>query len=145
MSAPEVLVADSLPFFATKTRATAERGGKKGQRRGKKGLFYKPLEAQFRHNGFDYCQIAREGDVAIYEQRWPGSENVCYEVVRIRRREGFEIGGKFIEPAEVYPKSETWGVDGFTLTDKDAAFAKLREIITSPNAPARSGQKEAGS
>jgi hypothetical protein len=121
VSAPEVLVGDSLPSFATKTRATAERGGKKGR-------FYKPLEAQFRHNGFNYCQIAREGDVAIYEQRWPGSENVCYEVVRIRRREGFEIGSKFIEPAEVYPKSETWGVDGFTLTDKNAAFAKLREI-----------------
>ena len=24
-----------------------------------------------------------------------------------------------------------WGVDGFTLTDRDAAFAKLREIVAS--------------
>ena len=32
------------------------------------------------------------------------------------------IGGRFIEPAEVYPNSEAWGVDGFTLTDKDATF-----------------------
>ena len=121
MSAPKVLAGDSIPPLTPKTRATAVL-------RSKKGRFYRPLEAQFRHNGSGYCQIAREGDVAIYEQRWPGSENVCYEVIRIRRREGFEIGGEFIEPAEVYPKSETWGVDGFTLTDKDAAFAKLREI-----------------
>jgi hypothetical protein len=33
-----------------------------------------------------------------------------------------------ISSAEVYPKSEDWGVDGFTLVDKDAAFAKLREL-----------------
>ena len=33
-----------------------------------------------------------------------------------------------IEQAEVYPKSEEWGVDGFTFTDTDAAFEKLREI-----------------
>jgi hypothetical protein len=32
-------------------------------------------------------------------------------------------------------------VDGFTLTDKDAAFAKLREIVASANAPIRFGQK----
>jgi len=53
---------------------------------------------------------------------------VCYEVVRIRRHEGFQINGRFVEPAEIYPKAEAWGVDGFTLTEKDAAFAKLREV-----------------
>jgi hypothetical protein len=41
---------------------------------------------------------------------------------------GFQIDGRLVEPAEVYPNSETWGVDGFTFTDKDAAFAKLREV-----------------
>ena len=51
-------------------------------------------------------------------------------MIRIRRREGFQIDGRFVEPAEVYPNSEAWGTDGFTLTDRDAAFAKLREKIT---------------
>src|SRR4029450_6921378 len=92
--------------------------------------FYKPLPTQFRHDGFEYRQIARERDAAIYEQRWSGcgDPSVCYEVIRIRRREGFHIAGRFVEPAEVYPKSEAWGVDGSTLTDKDAAFAKLRAL-----------------
>ena len=105
-----------------KTRARAEAWCRKGH--------YKPLPKEFRHNGFDYRQIARERDAAIYEQRWTGCSNpsVSYEVVRVRRREGFQIDGRFVEPAEVYPKSQAWGVDGFTLTDKDAAFAKLREI-----------------
>ena len=117
----------SQPSFDSKTRATDEGGGKKDHSC-KLLSSYKPLPTRFRREGINYRQIAREGDVAIYEQRWPGSENVCYEVVRICRRNGFEIGGRFIEPAEVYPKSETWGVDGFTLIDKDAAFAKLREV-----------------
>ena len=47
-------------------------------------------------------------------EQWPG--------------EGFEIAGRFVEPAEVYPKSEAWELDGFTITDKEAAFAKLREL-----------------
>jgi hypothetical protein len=106
-----------------KTRARAEAGSKKGHS-------YRPLPKEFWRDGFTYRQIAREGDVAIYEQAWSGCSNpsVCYEVVRIRRREGFQIDGRFVEPAEVYPTSESWGVDGFTFTDKEAAFAKLREI-----------------
>src|SRR6476661_5302546 len=106
-----------------KVRATAEA-------RGQKRHFYRPLPTQFRHDGFDYRQIARESAAAIYEQTWAGGLNssVRYEVIRIRRRDGFHIGGRFVEPAEVYPNSEAWGVDGFTLIDKDAAFARLREI-----------------
>ena len=109
--------------FKIKTGATAEAGGKKGHS-------YNPLPTRFRTGGFEYRQIAREGNVAVYEQTWIGSpkRSVCYEVIRIRRRAGFQIGGRFVEPAEVYPKSGAWGVDGFTLTDKDAAFAKMREI-----------------
>ena len=107
-----------------KTRASA-------QGKGKKGRFYKPLPKEFRRDGFTYRQIARETDAAIYEQRWNGCSDpsVCYEVVRIRRRDGFQIDGRLVEPAEVYPRSGAWGVDGFTLTDKDAAFAKLRELV----------------
>jgi len=106
-----------------KTRATAEAGGKKRH-------FYKPLPAQFRHDGFEYRQIARERHAAIYEQRWGGcaDPSVCYEVIRIRRREGFQIGARLVEAAEVYPNSEAWGVDAWTVLTRDAAFEKLREI-----------------
>ena len=95
-----------------------------------KSHFHRPLPTQFRHDGFDYRQIAREDDAAIYEQTWAGCSNpsVRYEVIRIRRRDGFHIDGRFVEPAETYPNSEAWGVDGFTLNDKEAAFARLREI-----------------
>jgi hypothetical protein len=113
----------SIPSFRAKTRATAEAWSRKGHS-------YKPLAIRFRRDGFNYRQIAREREAAIYEQRWSGRSkpSVCYEVIRIRRRDGFQIDGRFVEPAEVYPNSEAWGVDGFTLTDKDAAFAKLKEV-----------------
>lgn len=113
----------SLPYPANKTISTPER-------RGKKGRFYKPLPKEFRSDGFTYRQIAREADAAIYEQRSSGCSDprVCYEVIRIQRWDGFQIGEKLVEPYEAYPKSETWGVFGFTVTDRDAAFAKLREV-----------------
>jgi hypothetical protein len=116
----------ALPSRTIKTRARAERGTKKGHF----GACYKPLPTRLRRNGFDYRQIAREGDAAIYEQTWDGCSNpsVAYEVVRIRRREASEIAGKLIGAAEVYPRPEAWGIDGFTFTDKGAAFAKLREL-----------------
>ena len=116
-----------MPVSAQKTRATAEGGSKKGRS-------YKPLPKEFRRGGFEYRQIYRDGDAAIYEQTWSGCRNpsVCYEVIRIRRREAFQIEGRFVEPAEVYPNSEAWGVDGFTFTDKEAAFAKLRLVADSP-------------
>ena len=115
----KVSIAPPVP----KTLATAEGGSEKPR-------FYKPLPKEFRRDGFAFRQIARQGNAAIYEQRWTGcaEPSVCYEVIRIRRREGFEIGGRWVPPAEVYPNSEAWGVDGFTLSDKDAAFAKLREV-----------------
>jgi hypothetical protein len=105
------------------TRATAEAWSKTGR-------FYKPLRIRFRQHGFNYWQIARERDAAIYEQIWSGCSDpsVCYEVIRIRRREGFQIDGRLVEPAEVYPSSGAWGMDGFTLTNKDAAFVKLGEV-----------------
>jgi hypothetical protein len=108
---------------APKTRSRAEAGGKKGHS-------YKPLPTEFRRDGFSYRQIAREGDFAIYSQSWGGCHDpsVCFEVVRIRRRDGFQIAGRYVGPAELYPASATWGTDGFTITDRDAAFAKLREI-----------------
>jgi hypothetical protein len=117
------LVGELIPPLTPKTRATTEGGDRKGR-------FYKPLPKEFRRDGFNYRLIAREGNAAIYEQIWSSCSDpsVCYEVIRIRRREGFQINARFVEPAEVYPNSEAWGTDGFTLTDKDAAFAKLREL-----------------
>ena len=83
----------SLPTI--KTSATAEAGDTKGH-------FCRPLPSQFRHGGFDYQQIHRQGDFAIYRQTSGGNEHsAAFEIIRIRRREGFHIDDRFVEPAEV--------------------------------------------
>jgi hypothetical protein len=107
----------------------------------KKGRFYKLLAKEFRRGGFQYRQIAREGNAAIYEQAWPGcaEPSPSYEVVRIRRREGFQIGNRFVNAAEIYPNSAAWGVDGFTFTNRNKAWAKFSEI--SLEEPARRGRE----
>ena len=114
-----------MPVSPRKARSMPEAWGKKRR-------FYRPLRTRFRHNEFDYRQILREGDAAIYEQRWTGcaEPSIAYEVVRVRRRDGFHIGRRFVEPAEFYPRSEQSGRLGWTFCDKDAAFRKLREIVT---------------
>ncbi len=138
MSVPPNTTKSTLPFlqdgFGIKARATAEGDSKKSR--------YKPLPKEFRRDGFAFRQIARQGNAAIYDQRWTGcaEPSVCYEVIRIRRREGFQIGEKRIQPYEIYPNSDAWGVDGFTFTDKDAAFAKLREISLATTLPPTSAK-----
>ena len=118
-----VLIRRSTHSPTRKTCAAAEA-------RTKERHSYEPLRKAFRRDGFNYRQIARKGHAAIYEQTWNGSENpsIAYEVIRIRRREGFQIEGRFVEPAEVYPASELWGVDGFTFTDRNKVFDKFFEI-----------------
>ena len=119
---------------ATKTSATAEGGTKKSR-------FYKLLAKEFRRSGFKYRQLAREGNAAIYEQTRIGcpEPSVAYEVIRIRCRDGFLIGGRFVEPAEVYPASELWGRDGFTFTDRTKAWVNFFEM--SLEKPERTGKE----
>jgi len=129
-------VGDSTPLDAPKTSATAEA-------RGSKGRVHKPLPIRFRRDGFDYRQIYRQGDFAIYRQSWKGNEHsAAFEVVRIKRRQGFQIGARFVEPAEVYPNSEAWGVDGWTTQDKQAAFHKFREVVRERSTMQRFRSKE---
>jgi hypothetical protein len=104
-----------------KTPATADARSKKGQP-------YRPLQTKFERGGFAYRQIARRGNAAIYEQSFVHDPDraVSYEAIRVRSRDGFYIHGRFVEPAEVYPSSDAWGVDGFTLPDRERAFIKMR-------------------
>jgi hypothetical protein len=111
-----------------RTRSGADGVGKKRRSR-------KPLPTLFRHSCFSYHQLAREGDLAIYKQRWCGrsDSSIAYEVIRIRRHDGFVIDGRIISPAEVYPTARVCGEDGFTLCGKDAAFAKLKALLAKKN------------
>ncbi len=88
----------------------------------------KILATEFSSKGFTYRQISRDGDVAVYEQRWGRNGSAAYETVIVQRHNGREIAGAYIPPAEFMPSSSQWGVKGWTFTDKDGALQKALEL-----------------
>ena len=110
----------SNPSPSKKTRASAEAEGKKGPS-------FRRLPAYFRLGSFIYEEIARQQGSAIYAQM-RDCKVIAYEVIRVRRRAAFMIRGRMVPAAEVYPPSEKWGTDGWTVSSREAAFAKLNRI-----------------
>jgi hypothetical protein len=105
----------------------------------KQGQYYKPLERHFERGEFNYNLLVRQEDVAIYSQTWRACSEprVAFEVICIRRHNGKEIKSQWVEPSEFYPSSTEWGKYGFSFTDKEAAFAKLREVSQRPRSRRR--------
>jgi hypothetical protein len=89
---------------------------------------YKPLKTAFRSKGFDYRQIERKGDIAMFEQTKPGLSGKWFEVVVVQRHDGYELGGKPVEPAESMPSSSQWGKKGFTFRTQEAAERKFQQL-----------------
>jgi len=88
---------------------------------------YKPLKEKFTKKGFDYKLIKREGDKAIYSQT-KGPKIKCYEVIKIRRHDGYTIADVYMEPSETYPSDSEWGVFGWTFNDLELAEKKFKSI-----------------
>jgi hypothetical protein len=108
----------------------------------------KILEESFTSRGFKLQQVKRDGDVAIYKKQLddPESENHHYEVIAIKRHNGYEIAGVKMPPAEMYPSDSQWGDWAFTCTnieDANKRFGELQEKLTNYNATAilPSGEK----
>jgi hypothetical protein len=88
------------------------------------------LELKFRKNGFDFEQVFREGNVAIYRQTKEGQPgNVHFEVGRIRENKAREQFGKHFEACESWPNSEEWGVRCWTYPDLVGAKARAATLI----------------
>ena len=81
----------------------------------------KTLPIEFTKNGFQYRQLARDGNAALYSQT--KGDFGAYEVFAIQSHNGREIAGKLIPPAEFGPSSEEWGSKGWTYTDRRVAWA----------------------
>ena len=88
----------------------------------------KVVPTVFKKKGFNYKQVKREGDKAIFEQTREDSTIHNYEVVKIGRHNGYTMGGVFIEPSETYPGSSLWGICGWTCTSIDDAQKKFDSL-----------------
>ena len=79
--------------------------------------------------------VGRDGDVAIYKKQLdePDTEAFNYEVIAIKRHNGYEIAGVKMPPAEMYPSDSQWGDWAFTCIDREDAdkrFVQLKEKLS---------------
>lgn len=90
---------------------------------------YKPLRTTFKSKGFDYTQIDRIGDVALFEQSRPGLSRTWLEVVIVQRHGDYEVNGVKIEAAETMPSSSSWGKFGWTYRNPKQARMRFDELV----------------
>ncbi len=108
----------------------------------------KILEDNFNSKGFNLSLVKREGDVAIYKKTLENSETDAhdFEVIAIKRHNGYEIAGIKMPPAEMYPSNTQWGDWAYTCTsreDADKRFVQLTDKLTNYTATSvlASGEK----
>jgi len=108
----------------------------------------KILEDNFNSKGFNLSLVKREGDVAIYKKTLEDCESgeSNFEVIAIKRHNGYEIAGIKMPPAEMYPSNTQWGDWAYTCTsreDADKRFVQLTDKLTNYTATSvlASGEK----
>lgn len=89
----------------------------------------KTLAATFRSHGYDFNQIERIGDVALYEKTTKDVPRPSYEVVLVQRHEERVIAGNTIAAGESMPGAEQWGMKGWSLTTPERAREKFAEMV----------------
>jgi hypothetical protein len=98
-------------------------------------ITYNPLKTEFTHKGFKFNQLYREGDFAIFHRIalqnsiHPHTQDMGFEVVVIKRHDGYVIGGVKLEPAETYPCSSQWGSYGWTYRDLYSAELRFSKLV----------------
>lgn len=86
----------------------------------------KPLPKTFRKSGFDFEQLKRIGNVALYRKTNGNIES--FELVKVQAHDGYFIKDVEMPPAEFYPSSEQWGTNGWTFTTRDEAELMFQKL-----------------
>lgn len=103
----------------------------------------KRLFLKFTHNRYQFDQLCRTENTAIYTQHINGRQK-AFEVVviTIARRKVVKMNGQVAweacQPYECYPSSETWGTSGWTYTTETDARVKydlLNDTVFKVSAP----------
>ena len=85
------------------------------------------LLTSFTDTTFQYDQIERQGNIALFEQTHKQSGIVRYEVVVIETKPAQTLpSGKSYPEREVSPSSGSWGQKGWTMYTTEGAREKIR-------------------
>ncbi len=89
---------------------------------------YLVLPLEFSEKGFNFKQISRQGDVAIYG-RAKDKTKPHFEVIVIKRHESYTIAENTIEAAEMYPSSEQWGTTAWSYNTIEEANKRFKTLL----------------
>lgn len=87
----------------------------------------KALPLTFSKNGFQYVQLDRNDQAALYIQ-YDGQKAVHYEVFKIRYSSDKTIGGRHYPPAEKVPNDAEFGKSAWSIPYKDQAYEKFKSL-----------------
>lgn len=88
------------------------------------------LATQFRYDGYEFKQLARCFDVALFEKTKPGRKVREYEVVLIQQWEAEIIHGKLYPEREVMPPTSAWGSKAWSFLDLERAEVRFWLLAT---------------
>ena len=90
------------------------------------------LELELEDGRFQYVQVERRENVALYTQTHKASGTVRYEVIKIKiQPEHTWPTGVTTPEKEAYPGSGSWGRDGWTFFELAPAQQKMGELLAS--------------
>jgi len=88
------------------------------------------LPTKIHKYGYCFTQINRINNIAIYKQTKSSFKHFkAWEVIKIKSHDGYELVGIPFEPAEMYPRSNRWGTDGWTYTVYEDALKKFNQLV----------------
>ena len=91
----------------------------------------KILPVSFHRDGYDFTQVIRQGNLAIYSKTKPHYTRPSFEVVIVQQHPAETICGRIYQERESMPPSEAWGTAGWTCTTLEDAKIKLRTLVES--------------
>lgn len=87
------------------------------------------LATSFRHNGFNFDQIKRRGDIALFRKMKPHFTVDYYEVVIVQKHGELKWpNGSITPPGENMPSNEQWGTKGWSYDNQEDAEMKFLEL-----------------
>jgi hypothetical protein len=91
---------------------------------------YRPLQQKFKHDGFSFQLVARQGKAALFAKTKAQHTVPSYEVVIVQTHEATTWPDGRVSPSrEAMPSSEDWGKKGWTPGNWRAAIRDFKALV----------------
>ena len=100
----------------------------------------KILEKEFKSHGYNFKQVIREKDIAVYFKTKLNTEIENWEVIKVQSHNGYAIAGLDFPPSETFPSSSAWGNLGWSYQTREEAMEKFNKLLSEKDIPKKRGR-----